>query len=214
MKKIFLQMVSMSAIALSVNAQVQMGSQVSYLTGHGNNDNHTTLIGATVYGSFAITDKMSVGSVIHAYAPKKSNYNSGGISYSATDDVTNISAAYEMLLGKSGSAIQPYIGIDMGISSSNHNISYINGQNKKMTHYIKQTYVMMSPKAGFNIALSSMFGLYSQIQYNYSPGDGGPQKIKLTGAKGSTTITTEPISKYYNIDTGVYLLIGNIKKML
>jgi hypothetical protein len=88
MKKIFLQMVSMSAIALSVNAQVQMGSQVSYLTGHGNNDNHTTLIGATVYGSFAITDKMSVGSVIHAYAPKKSNYNSGGISYSATDDVT------------------------------------------------------------------------------------------------------------------------------
>jgi hypothetical protein len=73
---------------------------------------------------------------------------------------------------------------------------------------------MMSPKAGFNIALSSMFGLYSQIQYNYSPGDGGPQKIKLTGAKGSTTITTEPISKYYNIDTGVYLLIGNIKKIL
>jgi len=215
MKKFFLQFTAFSAFALTSTAQISVGAQASYLTGHGATDNHSTLVGATVFGTYAITDNMSLGTVIHAYGPKKSNYKSGDFAYKATDDVTNVSVSYELALASKSSLIQPYMGVDVGLSTSNHNVEYYNDLNKLSKLKIKQSYVMMSPKVGMTISLSKTFGIYTQAQYNFSPGNGGPVVIDVKNSKsGVTTFTTEPISKYYNIDTGVYLLLGKIKTIL
>lgn len=214
MKKLFYLVVSMSVFSITASAQFQAGAQVSYLTGHGKNDNHASLTGATVFGSYAIAGNMSIGSVIHVYGPKKSKYVSNGVSYYATDNVTNISGTYDVMLGTPGSIVQPYIGIDMGISSSSHKVEYTNNLNKTQKFNLKQTYVMLSPKIGVNIPLGPSLGLFSQAQYNFSPGDGGTTTVYVKNAKSIAGFTTEPISKYINIDTGVYMLLGNIKKIL
>jgi hypothetical protein len=215
MKKLLLQLIVMNVIALTANAQFAVGTQVSYLQGHGGNDNHSALIGATVYGKYIINDKVAIGNVIHVYGPKKSNYKSGNISYSATDNVTNVASTFDVLMGNKNSPVQPYIGADIGISSSGHKVEYVNNKNQTLKFNIKQTYVMFSPKMGVNVALTNMIGTFSQVQYNFSPGDGGPVKINLTGPKGvKSVLTTEPVSKYFNVDMGVYLLIGNIKQIL
>jgi hypothetical protein len=215
MKKICL-LFAISAFTLAANAQnIAVGAQYSLLTGHGANDNHTSLSGATVFGTYAITDNMSVGTVIHAYGPKKSNYKSGDFAYKATDDVTNISISYELSMGAKGSLVQPYVGMDMGLSTSNHKVEYTTDMNKVKKVNIKQAFVMISPKMGMTIALSKNFGIYTQAQYNFAPGNGGKTVIEVINSKkGNTVFTTEPISKYYNIDTGVYMLLGNIKSIL
>lgn len=214
MKKIFFQLISMSALVVTANAQsISVGAQYSLLTGHGANDNHSTLSGATVFGTFSIKDNMTTGAVIHAYAPKKSNYKSGDFAYKATDDVTNIAISYEISFGPKGSSVQPFMGVDMGLSTSNHKVEYYNDMNKLIKVNLKQAYVMMSPKAGVIVALTKTLGVYSQAQYNFSPGNGGTTVIHVQNAKSRTSFTTEPISKYYNIDTGIYLRIGNIRSI-
>ncbi len=214
MKKIFLQLIAMSAIALTTKAQATLGAEYSLLTGHGANDNHTSLSGVKVFGTYAITDNMAVGTVLHTYVPKKSKYKSGDFTYMATDAVTNIAVSYEISTGSKGSLIQPYMGVDMGLSTSTHNIEYYTDLHKLKKFNIKQAYVMISPKVGMSIALSKTFGVYTEAQYNFSPGDGGKTYLPVTNSKSNVVITTEPISKYYNIDTGVYMRIGNIKRIL
>ncbi len=215
MKKIFLQLITMSALALTVNAQnFSVSTQYSSLTGHGANDNHSTLNGVAVLTSYAITDNMAVGTAIHTYPAKKSNYKSGDFSYKATDDVTNVAVCYKITLAAISSIFQPYTGVDIGLSTSNHKVEFNNDLNKLQRFNIKKSYVMMSPKVGMNIALNKKFGVYTQAQYNFSPGDGGKTIMEVKNSKSSATITTEPISKYYNIDTGVYMSIGNIKSIL
>jgi hypothetical protein len=213
MKTTFLQVMAICAISLSANAQIQMGTQVSYLTGHGKNDNHNTLVGATIIGKISLTDNIGVGSVIHIYSPKKTLYSDGKISYSATDNVTNISATSDLKLGAPGSPIQPFVGIDMGISTSNHDIEYVNAMKQTQKHAIKQMFVMVSPKLGVNVALGESFGLFSQVQYNYSPGDGGKTTINLYNGKNVYALTTEPISKYINVDAGIYMQLSGMRKV-
>lgn len=205
---------SLITLTLTSIAQFEMGAQMSYLQGHGKNDNHHSLMGATVYGKYFITDNISVGSVVHAYKPTKSNYQSGNVHYAATDEVTNISTSFEIVVGKISNMVETYVGADLGVSLSNHNVEYVNDVRSTSKYMIKQSYVMLSPKVGINIPLGSSFGVYSQVQYNYSPGNGGPVNIKLNNVKSSTEITTEPISKYFNVDTGVYLKLGNLKTIL
>jgi len=208
MKTLFLQAVVLCAISQTANAQIQMGAQVSYLTGHGKSDNHTSLVGAVVYGRYSLTNNIAVGTALHVYSPKTTQYSDGKLSYSATDNVTNVSGTYDMLMGVKGSPFQPYVGIDMGISTSQRSIVYINSLKERQKHNIKQTYVMVSPKIGVNVSLGSSFGIFSQAQYNYSPGDGGPKTINLNNGKSVHTLTTEPISKYFNIDTGIYMQLS------
>ncbi len=214
MKKIFLQFITMSAFALTANAQLNAGAQYSLLTGHGANDNHSTLNGVKAFGTYAITDNMAVGAVLHTYMPKKSNYKSGDFAYKATDAVTNIAISYEMTLGAPGSLIQPYWGMDMGLSTSSHIVEYYNDRNKLQKFNMKQAYVMVSPKVGVSFAFGKTFGIFTEAQYNFSPGDGGKTYLPIENSKSNTVIATEPISKYYNIDTGVYMRIGNIKSIL
>ncbi len=209
MKKILLNALVLTAFCMQAHAQLEMGTQVSYLTGHGKNDNHSSLMGAMIYGRFNITDNMAIGSAIHKYKPTRNKYTSGNTAYYATDDVTNIAATYELTLGDKLSAVQPYMGVDMGISTSHHNVVYTNNLSQTFKRNIKETYAMFSPKIGMLVSLGGSFGLYSQVQYNFSPGNGGTRQLEFKGGKGNTIITTEPISKYFNIDTGIYLQIGN-----
>ncbi|MEO6000266.1 MAG: hypothetical protein ABIN89_25740 [Chitinophagaceae bacterium] len=213
MKTFILQVMAICAISLTANAQLQMGTQVSSLTGHGNNDNHTTLVGAVVLAKVALIGNISIGSAIHIYSPKKTKYSNGKVSYSATDKVTSIAATTDMMLGAKGSPFQPYVGMDMGISTSNHDIEYVNAIKKTQKYAIKEMFVMVSPKIGVNIALGSSFGIFSQVQYNYSPGDGGKTTINLYDGKNAYALTTEPISKYINIDAGIYMQLSNMKKI-
>jgi hypothetical protein len=214
MKTIFIQLIALTALVSTANAQVQMGANISSLTGHGGHDNHTTLTGATIFGQYFITGNMAVGAVIHAYSPKKTTYSNSSVKYTATDDVTNISTSFAVFLMDKASLIQPYVGVDLGISLSNHNIGYSNGMNKAYVYKIQQSYMMMSPKAGIDIGIANSLGVFTQVQYNYSPGDGNPSKVNLANGKSTYVLTTEPISKYFNIDAGVYLKLGNMKKVV
>jgi len=214
MKKSFLQLSLFVALATTANAQLQMGVNVSSLSGHGGNDNHTTLGGATIFGQYFLTDNIAIGAVVHAYKPKTTKYSNNDISYTATDDVTNISTSYAMFFMPKTSLVQPYAGVDLGISLSNHNIGYSNGASKEKVYKIQQAYLMVSPKAGFDIDIANSFGLFTQVQYNFSPGDGSPTKVNLSNGKSNYTLSTEPISKYFNVDLGVYMKLGNLKKVL
>jgi hypothetical protein len=202
------------AFATTANAQLQMGVNVSSLSGHGRNDNHTTLGGATIFGQYFLTDNIAIGAVVHAYSPKKTSYSNSEISYTATDDVTNISTSYAMFFMPKTSLVQPYAGVDLGISVSNHNIGYSSGKNKEKMYKIKQAYMMVSPKAGINIDISGSFGAFTQVQYNFSPGDGNPASVNLNNGRNNYVLTTEPISKYFNVDAGVYMKLGNLRKIL
>lgn len=213
MKTFYLLVVAIFAISLTSNAQFDAGTQVSVLTGHGGHDNHSTLVGVVVRGSFAVTDNTKIGTAVHIYSPKKTKYSDGNISYWATDNVTNISSTFDFLIAKKSNPVQPYIGVDLGISASTHNVEYLNDMNLMQKYNISQVYPMISPKMGMNVALGGLFGTFTQVQYNFSPGDGNPVTINLSNAKGVVRVLkTEPISKYFNIDTGIYMLIGNLRK--
>lgn len=199
-------------LAFSSKAQFQMGTQASYLKGHGKNDNPSSLTGVTVFVRYALTDRFVVGSVAHVYSPRKSHYSDGTVSYTAIDDVTNVSSSFDILLASKNSFIQPYIGADAGVSLSNHQVEYTNDMKQATKNMIRQTYILFSPKVGLNMAIAGSFGMFTQLQYNYSPGNGGRTKINVANGKESYELTTEPISKYFNFDGGLYYELGDLMK--
>ena len=153
---------------------------------------------------YFLTPRLALGGVLHYYLPKSSDYVDKNTRYTGKDNVTNLSASFDFLLGNEDNAVQPYIGLDAGISLSRHNIKYTSSTNQKMEAKRSEKYFLVSPKAGLSIDLDDMFGIFGQAQYHYGVGNGKSQNISINN--GQTTLTTEPVSKYINIDAGVFYI--------
>lgn len=203
MKIIFLAIIPILFLSLPVNAQLRAGLSGSFLQGQGNRDNHSALAGAGLSLKYFMSERLTIGGVYHSYLPRKSSYRDKDINYTAIDVITNVSASVDFMFGNEYDAVQPYIGMDVGMSFSSHNITYRSTSNKNTKITRSHGYLLTSPKAGLTIAITEVWGLFGQLQYNYSIGNGSLKSVSINDGKNK--LSTEPISKYVNLDAGIWI---------
>ena len=202
--------VVMSLLAVGISsaamAQVQLNASGTYLQTTGENNNRG-LWGGGLGAKFFLGDHFALGGVVHSFPKKTSDITIGSTRYTTADVVTNAGASFDLLLNSKQSAIQPYIGTDAGVSWSSQTVSYTNNETQMFENKNTSTYFLLAPKAGVNIGLAPAFGLFGQAQYNFTFGDGEDVAINDV----PNPFTTEPVSKYFTFDVGVYFRLQGAK---
>jgi hypothetical protein len=207
------KMVLTAALGLGIlgtaNAQLQLSASGSYLKGTG--DNKSSLWGGGITGKVFLGNSIALGGSLHSY-PKQNNKvtgsgTGGNWTYTSADLVTNVAAALDVLLLPKTSMVQPYIGTDAGVSFNNQTVTYTDNSQQIVSNKNNKSFFLLSPKAGVNIGLGQAFGIFGQAQYNFAFGSGDPKSISIGNVPNP--ITTEPVSKYFTFDAGIYVrLIG------
>jgi hypothetical protein len=211
-KQIFLTAALGLGVVVTANAQLQLSASGSYLKGTG--DNKSSLWGGGLTGKVFLGNSIALGGTLHSY-PKQTNKitgsgPSGTYTYTSADLVTNVGAALDVLLLPKTSLVQPYIGTDAGVSFNNQTVTYTDGSNQIVSNKNNKSYFLLSPKAGLNIGLGQAFGIFGQAQYNFAFGSGDPKSINIGGVPNP--ITTEPVSKYFTFDAGIYVRLKGAGK--
>ncbi len=184
--------------AVTASAQVaQFSASGSYLKGTGDND--ASLWGGGLAGKGFIGQSIALGARVNAYPKKTFSAKIDNFDYKTTDLVTNAAATFDLLLGNKTSMVQPYLGADAGVSFNNQIVAFTNSNSQYVENENKQTYFLLAPKVGINIGLGQAFGIFGQAQYNLTFGDG-----ETVSFEDLPNFKSEPVSKYFTIDAGVY----------
>ncbi|PZR28764.1 MAG: hypothetical protein DI535_04875 [Citrobacter freundii] len=205
MKKTALAVVTSMVIAGTLKAQVQLSAYGSYLKG--TSDNKAGLWGGGLNGKIFLGNSVALGVGLTSYPKKKSEIRggsgAGAWTYYSADVVSNLAAGLDILLKPRTDMVQPYLGVDAGLSYNRQNVSYVSTNTQIVENKNNKTYFLLSPKAGLNIGLGQSFGIFGQVRYNFTFGEGDPQNITVGNIPNP--ITTEPVSKYFSFDAGLYI---------
>jgi hypothetical protein len=194
---------AVSLLSLSAFSQVQFGAFGSYSKGTG--DNEADLWGGGAHLRFFMGKNIALGGAFKTYPKTSSEYMDGTTKYTSSDLLSSLTGTFDLLLAKNTSSFQPFIGADAGFSFSNQITTVSNNGSQSVNNENKQTFFMISPKAGLNIGLGKTFGLFGQAQYNMTFGSGDPENLNI----GGITITSTPVDKYFSFDAGIYVrLVG------
>ncbi|CAN5703540.1 hypothetical protein BH10BAC3_BH10BAC3_16390 [soil metagenome] len=185
-------------VAVTVSAQVaQFSASGSYLKGTGDND--VSLWGGGIAGKGFLGQHVAIGVKVNAYPKKTSSGTVGSFNYTSANLVTNAAATLDFFLSSKKSMLQPYLGIDAGASFNNQTVTFTNSNTQVIENKNKQTFFLLSPKAGVNIGLGQAFGIFAQAQYNLTFGDG-----KTVSFNELPNFQSKPVDKYFTIDAGIY----------
>jgi hypothetical protein len=201
-KNMLLAGVLIAGFTTAANAQVQVSASGSYLKSTGDND--AGLWGGGLGLKFFLGDRIAVGGVLHSYPKKTSSISIGNGKYESADVVTNVAGSLDFLLLPKQSPVQVYLGTDAGASFSNQTVTYTDNTSQTISNKNKNTFFLLSPKAGVNLSLGKMFGVFGQAQYNYTFGDGKSVSFSNT----PNPFTTEPVSKYFTFDAGIFIRLA------
>lgn len=194
------------------NAQLQFSASGSYLKGTG--DNKSSLWGGGITGKAFLGNMVALGGTLHSYPKQNSKITgsgpSGTYTYTSADLVTNVGAALDVLLMPKTSLVQPYIGTDAGVSFNNQTVTYTDNSQQVVSNKNNKSFFLLSPKVGLNVGLGQSFGIFGQAQYNFAFGNGDPKSINI--GEVPNPITTEPVSKYFTFDAGVYVRLKGAGK--
>lgn len=174
-------------VAITGEGQVQFNGITSVLKGSGYYDNHAMLLGGGMAMKYMINEQFFVGVQARTYKASTTAYER----YNAQDRLSNFSGSVDMVMRKR-KLVQPYLGLAVGVSTPTHMINYIRNYQK---------FTMYSLKGGVHIAIGKSTGFFSELEYNYAPGDGGPSRV----ADITNPVLTEPISKFITLDCGLYI---------
>jgi hypothetical protein len=176
----------------------QFSAAASYLKGTG--DNTSDFWGGGIAGKGFIGDNFALGATIHSYPKRKFSAEVNGFKYTNTDLLTNAAATFDILLNKKTSMVQPYIGTDAGVSFNNRTVTYTSANSQIIENKNKKTFFLLSPKAGINIGLGQAFGVFGQVQYNFTFGDG--KSVSISDAPNP--FTTKAVTEFLTLDAGIY----------
>ncbi|MES2647578.1 MAG: hypothetical protein V4717_11920 [Bacteroidota bacterium] len=191
---------------VSASAQLQVSASGSYLKGVGDND--AGLWGGGLGLKGFLGENLALGARLSSYPKKTSSKTTrDGSNYTESDLITNAVATVDLLLGKKTTAIQPYIGADIGANFNNHTITYTNAGAQFIKNENKKTYFLLAPKAGVNIGIGQAFGIFGQAQYNVTFGDG--RTISINDVPNP--FTSEAVSKFFTFDAGIYFRLSPAK---
>lgn len=204
-----MKMIRLSALLVfvlvghSAFSQLQLGASGSYMKGNG--DNQTNLWGGALHAKGFIGKNFALGVQLRSYPKTSGSVNIEGVDFTTSDLLTHAAATFDILLAKNTKAIQPFFGADAGLSFSNRLTTITNSSSQNVANENKQTFFLLSPKAGFNIGLGKTFGLFGQVQYNYTFGEGDPINIGPI----PNPIQSKPVDKFWSYDAGIYVrLVG------
>lgn len=209
MNKIKQILIAVAAIFMvqTASAQVQIGGNASYLKGTGDND--ANLWGGGIHAKFFIGNRLALGGGFRTFPTTKEDVSQNGSSkVRTTDALSQIYSSLDFLTSKKQSAIQPFVGVDAGVSISNRTILITSGSNTVIDQKNKSTFFYLAPKAGLNIAVSPAFGLFGQASYGLTFGDGETVNI----GQLPNPVETKPVDKFFIFDVGVYLRLTGAKK--
>lgn len=184
-------------------SQLQFGASGSYLKGTG--ENTANKWGGGLHARGFIGKHFALGIGLRSYPKSSSSIQEGDLNITSSDLLTHAAATFDILLAKNTSAIQPYIGTDAGLSFSNRITTINSNASQTVTNDNRQTFFLLSPKAGLNIGLGRTFGIFGQVQYNYTFGEGNP----INPGPIPNPIETRPVDKFWSYDAGIYVrLVG------
>ncbi len=184
-------------------AQLQFGASGSYMKGTG--DNQTNIWGGSLHARGFLGKNFAMGILLRSYPKTSGSENIEGVDITTSDLLTHAAATFDILLAKNTSTIQPFIGTDAGLSFSNRLTTISSNSMQNVANENKQTFFLLSPKAGVNIGLGKTFGLFGQVQYNYTFGEGDPMDIGPI----PNPIQSKPVDRFWSYDAGIYVrLVG------
>lgn len=185
-------------------SQFQIGAHASYLKGQGDND--ASQWGGGLHGKFFLGNNIALGGGFRTF-PKSEKTEGSGTTYVTTNSINQFYGSLDLLLGKKKNTVQPYIGIDAGVSSSKRTILNSSGNQTNVNIENKQAFFYLGPKAGLNIAFGPAIGLFGQAQYGLTFGNGDPSTISPP-----SNINSVPVDKFFIFDAGLYFRIAAAKK--
>jgi hypothetical protein len=186
---------------------LQLSASGSYLQGVGDNDAGLWGGGLGIKGFLG--QNLALGARLSSYPEKTSAKVTGdGSDYTESDLITNAVATIDLILGKKASALQPYIGTDLGASFNNHTVTYTNAGAQFIENKNEKTYFLLSPKAGVNFGIGQAFGIFGQAQYNVTFGNG--KTISIDDVPNP--FTSEAVSKFFTFDAGIYFRLSPASK--
>lgn len=185
--------------AMTVKAQVaQFSASGSYLKGVG--DNKTELWGGGLAAKGFIGPNFALGIAAHTYPKRTTSGRVNGYDFQNSNNLTNLAATVDYYLSKRTSPVQPYLGVDLGANFNNHTISYTNSNTQVIENSNKKTFFLLAPKIGLNIGLGQAFGVFGQVQYNLTYGNG--KTIAINDVPNP--FDDAAVSKFVTVDAGVY----------
>jgi hypothetical protein len=176
----------------------QLNASASYVKGTGGNT--ASLWGGGIAGQGFIGQSFALGATLHMYPKTNSSHEVNGVKYSSTDFLTNAAASFDVLLSKKTEMVQPYIGIDAGVSFNNRTVTYTNAGSQSLSAKNDKTFFLLGPKAGVNIGLGQAFGVFGQAQYNFTFGNG--KEISIDDVP--VPFKTKSVTEFLAVDAGIY----------
>lgn len=197
------QVLLTTALALCIaTASVAQTGQVSvsgsYLKGTGGNN--ASLWGGGIAGKGFIGNNVALGVILQTYPESESSEEINGFRYTTADLLTNVSGTLDFLLNPKSAMVQPYIGIDGGVSWNNSTVTYTNQNDQYLENRNKNTFFLLSPKVGVNIGLGQAFGIFGQARYNFTFGDGKTVSIENV----PVPFESKSVTEFINVDAGIY----------
>jgi len=193
-------------LSTAASAQVQVGVQGSYLKGTGDNDR--SIWGGGVHAKFFLGDNIALGGIFRTYPKKSSEYTVGNYTVRNADLLNNVMGTLDFLVGKAGSPVRPFIGVDAGVSMSSNTTLITTNSTTTYNDKNKQTFFIAAPKVGLNFELGKAFGIFGQAQYNLTFGDGNSKNANIPGINNNST---KPVDKFFTFDAGVFFRLSAAK---
>ncbi len=204
MKKVSILMLAI-LVSYGAFSQFQVNASGSYLKGTGDNDR--SLWGGGLTGKFLLGNNIAIGAGFRV-SPKIEKSSSGligGSTITTSDNLSQIFGSLDIFLSSKKNAIQPYVGVDAGISNTNRTIVASGTGSGIGSFENKETFFYLAPKVGVNIGLSPAVGIFGQASYGLTFGNG-------EDLNDLPEYDSKPVDKFFVFDAGLYIRLSGAKK--
>ena len=204
MKKVSILMLA-TLLSYGAFSQFQIGASGSYLKGTG--DNNRSLWGGGLTGKFFLGNNIALGAGFRVLPKieKSSTGAVGGSTVTTSDNLSQVFGSLDIFLNSKKKAVQPYFGVDAGISNSNRTI-LVSGTGSGLGSFENnETFFYLAPKLGVNIGLSPAVGIFGQASYGLTFGNG-------EDLNNLPQYDSKPVDKFFVFDAGLYVRLSGTKK--
>ncbi len=203
MKKVSILLLT-TLLSYGAFSQFQLGANGAYLKGTGDNDR--SLWGGGLTGKFFIGDNIALGAGFRVF-PKveKSTEPISGSTVTTSDNLSQVFGSLDIFLSAKTKAVQPYIGVDAGISNTNRTILIGGSGSGAGSFENKETFFYLAPKVGINIGLGQAVGIFGQASYGLTFGNGEDLDT-------FPNYDSKPVDKFFVFDAGLYVRLTGAKK--